>query len=339
MSVKKHPTKAGHYIIDCRPDGYKGTRLRLPFKGSELEAIEFERGIMMANKPTCGKVAPSISDIVPDWLEFYKNNKLENTYKDANTCMKHLLPFFGKYRPNHLTRGLIEQYKTIRLESVKKRTINKELSYLSSMVNWAIENDYANALPFKIKGFPDKQTKAPRPRPLSEKEITAVYNAIEPEYKLIFLLMADAGLRRNEALHLKAEDIFLDEGIIFVRGKGDKQRIMPITSDRLKKHLSEKTDIKGYLSVNPHTGKPFYSLRKALLRAAETAKISKSVHHHVLRHSFGTNATIAGVDLKAVQHMMGHESPDTTAIYQHIAADYLKDQAKKMNVDKTGQAK
>lgn len=337
MSVKKHPKKKGHYIIDCRPDGYKGTRLRLPFKGSELDALELERDLMMSNKPASGKVAPSITDIVPYWMEFYKNNKLANTYADANTCMKHLLPFFGKYRPNHLTRTLIEQYKTIRLESVKKRTINKELSYLSSMVNWAIENEYANALPFKIKGFPAKQTKAPRPRPLSQKEITAVYNAIEPVYKLIFLLMADAGLRRNEALHLSAEDVFLDEGIIFIRGKGDKQRIMPITTDRLKKHLAEKEGVTGFLSVNPSTEKPYYSIRKALLRAAKQAKISKSVHHHVLRHSFGTNATVAGIDLKAVQAMMGHESPDTTAIYQHIAADYLKEQAAKMNVDKTGQ--
>jgi integrase/recombinase XerD len=103
--------------------------------------------------------------------------------------------------------------------------------------------------------------------------------------------------------------------------------------------LEQRHDVRGYLSLNPQTKRPYYSIRKALLRAAKNAKVAKSVYHHILRHSFGTLATVAGVDLKAVQIMMGHESPDTTAMYQHLAADYLKEQAKKMNVDKTGQAK
>ena len=338
MSVKKHPSKNGHYIIDCRPDGYKGTRLRLPFKGAEAEAKIFEKEMMRANRPP-SKVAPTISEIVPDWLDYYKNNRLHTTFLDAIASLKHLQPFFGKYRPNYLTRGLIEQYKTLRLESVKKRTINKELSYLSSMITWAVENDYANTLSFNIKGFPAKQTKAAKPRPLSQKEITAIFEVIEPEYKLIFLLMADVGLRRNEALHLRGSDVLLDEGIFFIKGKGGKERIVPIATDRLRSQLEERKGARGYLSLNPHTQKPYYSIRKALMRAAKSAKVAKSVCHHVLRHSFGTLATVAGVDLKAVQIMMGHESPDTTAMYQHLAADYLKEQAKKMNVDKTGQAK
>jgi len=107
----------------------------------------------------------------------------------------------------------------------------------------------------------------------------------------------------------------------------------------LRTLLEEKKNTRGYLSINPRTKKPYYAIRKALFRAAKNAKLGKSVHHHILRHSFGTNATISGVDLKAVQIMMGHESPDTTAMYQHLAADYLKDQAKKMNMDKTGQQK
>ena len=93
----------------------------------------------------------------------------------------------------------IPGYKSHRLETVSKRTTSKELSYLSSMMTWAEENDLCNPLPFKIKGFPKRQTRPPRPRPLSPEEITALYEAIEPEYKLILLLLADAGLRKSEA--------------------------------------------------------------------------------------------------------------------------------------------
>ncbi len=143
--------------------------------------------------------------------------------------------------------------------------------------------------------------------------------------------MADTGMRRNEALTLTREQVEFENGIIFVIGKGSKERIVPITTDRLMMELRAKEQVKGWLSVNPLTKRPYLTIRKALIRAAEQAGLGKHLYHHLLRHSFGTNATAAHLDLSSLQSIMGHSSPSTTGMYQHLAAEYLHQQGRKLN--------
>jgi len=59
--------------------------------------------------------------------------------------------------------------------------------------------------------------------------------------------------------------------------------------------------------------------------------VKKHVYHHLLRHSFGTAATVSGYDLSALQSIMGHSSPNTTGIYQHMVGEYLRVQGRKLN--------
>ena len=73
------------------------------------------------------------------------------------------------------------------------------------------------------------------------------------------------------------------------------------------------------------------TIRKALLRAAKAAGVDKHLYHHLLRHTFGTQATTAGYDLSALQSIMGHASVATTGIYQHLAGEYLRTQGRKLN--------
>ena len=150
--------------------------------------------------------------------------------------------------------------------------------------------------------------------------------------------MADAGLRRNEALQLKAKDVDVEQGVIFILGKGSKERVVPIFTDRLRKELTLKLEsinptknANKYLTFNSMTGKPYITIRKALLRAVKEAEIDKHVSHHLLRHSFGTNATIAGMSQKSLQLSMGHSSVVTTGIYQHLSAEYLRAEGAKFN--------
>ncbi|MCP4340807.1 MAG: tyrosine-type recombinase/integrase, partial [Desulfobulbaceae bacterium] len=106
----------------------------------------------------------------------------------------------------------------------------------------------------------------PKPRPLMPAQITAIYEAIEPEFKLVFLLMAYCGLRRNEAMHLIREQVELDSGVILVTGKGRKERIVRITTYRLMAELLKRKETKGWLTINPSTKRPYLNIRKALLR-------------------------------------------------------------------------
>lgn len=335
MSVRPHPKYQGTWIIDCRPDGYTGKRVRQEVEvATREEAEDIEKTIMRRHVEDKGPVtARTMAAIFPSYLDYYRANRAASSAKDLQSCWENWLkPFFGKLQPKVLTRQLIEAYKASRVKTgVKHRTVTKEVSYFSAFVNWAAENDYCDPVPFQVKGFGRKQTAPPKPRPLTQDQITAILQMIEPEYRLIYLLMADAGLRVTEAITLQRSSIEFDHGVMFLTGKGNKERIVPITTDRLWQELEKKKGTEGYLSVNPKTQKPYYDIKKALERAAKKAGIEKHVYHHLLRHSFGTNATRANYSQNALQLIMGHSSPHTTAMYQHLAAEDLRREGRKLN--------
>lgn len=347
MAVNPHPSKKGIWIIDYRPQGKKGRRVRLPFEGSEPAARTWEAELRKQHRETAApRLNPAIAEIIPDFITHYKNDHLPQTVSSVQRVLKILLPFFGKLQFTALTQTIIESYKSKRLtDGVKKRTVNKELAYLSAIVRWATEMRICNPLPSKIKGFPPKQTKAPIPIIPSTGEIQRIIDAFPQRHRGLVLLMYDAGLRSSEARHLRAEDIDIENGIMIVTGKGNKQRIVPITTERLLKELTRRVNEtgSGYLYISPITGRPYNDIRTAIDNAAKRAGVGKHVYPHLFRHSHGTHAMASGVTLRALQGAMGHSSSQVTELYTHLAADYLRSEMGKfggsLKVPDTGDAK
>lgn len=305
----------------------------MQFEGTRKQAEEFELLTMGRDDTPHRATSLPCSEIYPQWIVWYKANRAAASAEAVETAWRlHLNSFFGKMKLISITRQVIEEYKRMRVVAgVKPRTVNKELNFLSGMLRWAEENELCPGLAFIIRGFPERMIKSPRPKPLTQDEITRVYEVIEDDYRLIFLLMADAGLRVSEARLLKREDLDYERGYMVVVGKGNKERVVPITTDRLARELEKHRDTYGYLSVSLVTGKPYLKVSYQISRAARRAGIERHVHPHLLRHSFGTNGTIAGLDLSALQAIMGHSSPNTTGIYQHLAGEYIRKQGRKMN--------
>ena len=341
MGIKTDPGNPNIHYIDCRPDGYKGRRVREEFHGTRDAAEAYYRALMRQpiSKPQLPK-ALTIKALWPEYIRHCAMEKSKTTLVDLQSCWnRHLAGFFGQLQPKNITKQLIEAYKKKRLSETrwgregerapKPRTINKELAYLSSFLAWAAEFDHCDPLPFRIAKFSRKVTRAPKARPLSPGQVTAIFEEIEPKYQLVYLLMVDAGLRASEALALKREHVELERGLIYVFGKGNKERIVPIITSRLRKLLEERAAVDGYLTVNPATKRPYTSIKKALSRAAAKAGVEKHVYQHLLRHSFGTTAAIAGMSMAAVQDIMGHADPETTKVYQNLAAKYLQEQGLK----------
>jgi len=359
MSIHEVKKKNGEVIPNCwliswYPHGGNGKHERKRFYGTESEAEEYERAVRRINRHELQqKVNPRLVEMTDEWLEAYKNDHSKTTVRDVKNCLRPLMSFFGGLQIPAITPKLIETYKARRLETeivprlknpdqldpdrekkyIKPRTINKELSYLSSLTNWVAENGYASPLPFRIKKFPKKMTEPPQTRiPLPE-EVQAMIDVIEPEYRTIFLLYYDAGCRREEALQLKKEHVRLNHHVLHITGKGNKERMIDIPTDRLYLALKEACEnVKsGYLFINPKTKKPWYSIRKAINRAARTAGIDERVYAHLFRHSHGTHALIAGMDLRAVQGQLGHSTSKTTEKYTHLVPELRKRQASKFN--------
>lgn len=145
------------------------------------------------------------------------------------------------------------------------------------------------------------------------------------------------GLRVSELVDLRLSDVYDDEEYVIVHGKGDKQRLVPISPvalelisnyvDQVRSMLTVKRGSEDVLFLNRRGGKMsrvmiFYIVKEL----CELAGIRKQVSPHTLRHSFATHLLEGGANLRAIQQMLGHESITTTEIYVHIDRTMLRDE-------------
>ena len=143
------------------------------------------------------------------------------------------------------------------------------------------------------------------------------------------------GTRVSELINIKVNDLFFEDEIIRVFGKGSKERLIPVGSsaikwvgEYLKKSrplLMKKSKSENNLFLNSRGSKlSRMGIWKIIDRYVKQAGIEKDVHPHTFRHSFATHLLEGGADLRAVQEMLGHADISTTQIYTHIDRDYIK---------------
>jgi len=332
MSIRRYsPKKAKDGEIFWHIDVGRGKdRMQIAFKGSYEEAASYEidlRSSINVNKSIVSSVS-SINKLIPSFLEWYRHEVADSTYEDINDTINiYIVPIFGKYKLHQLTVSMFDEFKTNCVEKgLKPVTINKHLNYFSSFIKWAVNHGYCKPLSFQLPRFPKKKVTAEPKQPLTEAEIEAIYKHIEVEYRLMFSLMAEHGLRLDEALTLKCTNVDLINESIHVRGKGSKDRFVPIMSDRAESLLRDAIGSrkKGYLMINKKTGQPYTTIWKPLARAARNAGVQRHINHHLLRHTFSTRMAEKGMSPYALQKILGHESIETTMkIYTHIGMDFV----------------
>lgn len=180
------------------------------------------------------------------------------------------------------------------------------------------------------------------PEVLSLSEINRLFEVIDhssPEgqrNRAILETMYGSGLRVSEVISLAISNLFLDVGFIRVRGKGSKERLIPIGHEAIKYIEIYRRQIRNHLTIKPGYEDILFLNRrgKSLSRVwifniiketAAKAGIKKNISPHTLRHSFATHLIEGGADLRAIQEMLGHESITTTEIYTHLDQRYLKE--------------
>ncbi len=178
------------------------------------------------------------------------------------------------------------------------------------------------------------------PEVLSVIEIDSMIGEIDlskPEghrNKAIIETLYGCGLRVSELVNLRLTDIHYNEEFVVVTGKGNKQRLVPVSRKALKEIDIYKQDrnrlpvIKdqNILFLNRRGGRLTRAMIFTIIKElAARAGIRKNISPHTFRHSFATHMIEAGADLRAVQEMLGHESILTTEIYTHIDRSFLRD--------------
>ncbi|WP_297437075.1 site-specific tyrosine recombinase/integron integrase [Thermococcus sp.] len=193
---------------------------------------------------------------------------------------------------------------------------------------------------FRFEGYDDeaeklKPPKVPKslPKSLTKEEVRRLISVIPPTRKrdrLIVLLLYGAGLRVSELCNLKRSNIDFDRSVLLVRGgKGAKDRVVPISRallEEIRSYLESRNDASEYLLVEERrNNKDRISTKTVwyLLRRYGT-KVGLKVTPHMLRHSFATHMLENGVDIRAIQELLGHSNLSTTQIYTKVTVEHLR---------------
>lgn len=224
---------------------------------------------------------------------------------------------------------------------IGERSIARILSGVRSFYKFLVLDGYLEQDPTELLESP--KIGKHLPEVLSVEEINAIEGIIDvstPEGqrdRAAIEMLYSCGLRVSELCNLLLSDLYLDEGFLRVTGKGNKQRLVPI-SERAIRELKSWFAFRNSINIKP--GEEDYvfisaARKKHLSRItvfhnikvyAEQAGIQKTISPHTFRHSFATHLLEGGANLRAIQTMLGHESISTTEIYTHIDRRFLRDQ-------------
>lgn len=223
-------------------------------------------------------------------------------------------------------------------KNLSRTSLARLLSGVRSFFNFLLLTDKIESSPFELIETPKLNRKIPDV--LSYPDILKMFEAIDLSHSLghrnraILEVLYGCGIRASELTELRLGDIFEEEMVIRVVGKGDKQRLTPIavtTMKFLKLYLEQRSALVGSKSVNDYLflNRRGNKLSRVMIfnivrDAARLAGLAVEVHPHTLRHSFATHLMEGGADIRLVQLMLGHESITTTEIYTHTSISELR---------------
>ena len=208
---------------------------------------------------------------------------------------------------------------------LSSRSINRKISSLKSYFNFLIAINKLNVSPLKLHRNLKVDPKIIIP--FNEREMDKVFEIfnnnsgkLDRDFLIIEILYS-TGIRRDELINLKFEDIYFEQGLIKVLGKRNKERLVPVLPNLLSKikKYSSNNSINSYLfkskngkKISPST---IYRIVKKYFRQISS---KNKISPHVLRHSFATHMINNGADINSVKEILGHSSLASTQIYTKI---------------------
>lgn len=267
----------------------------------------------------------------------------KNTISSYRTDLVHFIDHMASKKiddPDRVKRQDIMDYmlglkeKGISSNSISRALVAIKMFYKFLVQERLAKDDVAGVLesPKLVRPLPNVLGMAEVDKLLSAPDLR---DWIGIRDKAALELMYATGMRVSELVELTMEGLNLDVGYIKCRGKGDKERIVPIGraakdaalrySTKVRPKLLKKGSLDNHLFLS-RLGKKIsrVSFWKMIRRNTKLARIKKDITPHTLRHSFATHLLERGADLRVVQEMLGHADISTTQVYTHINKERLK---------------
>lgn len=185
--------------------------------------------------------------------------------------------------------------------------------------------------PLELANIPRPRKKKTLPKVLGREEVRRFLEALPtPKHRAIAFVLYSTGLRVSECARLKVEDIDVELAQIHVRqGKGRKDRyvmLSPVLEGVLAEYMKTERPHDWLFPAGHRRDRPITvrTIQRQISHAARRAGIAMKVTPHVLRHSFATHLLEGGTDIRYIQELLGHETPETTAIYTHVARRHIR---------------
>lgn len=245
--------------------------------------------------------------------------------------------------PKKCSKSTVKRYLYKNLSNKNTRSQARSISALKGFFNYLLFEGKINSSPLNDIESPKIENKLPEV--LTEDEIKRLISSvkIDSEFgqrnKAIIEVLYGTGIRVSELTELKISNIFFNENIIKVTGKGNRERFVPlgkIASIEIKKYLNDREKLKvdskfsDILFLNRYGRQLTRSMIfKVINDSSKNAGIDKKISPHTLRHSYATHLLKNGADLRTIQLILGHESITTTEIYTHLDTFHLEEVLKK----------
>lgn len=262
-------------------------------------------------------------------------NTVEAYRRDLEEFSHFILRSYG-VAPERVEQPMVERFMAWLYEKNRSAASQaRRLSGVKSFYNFLLIND-------RVEHLPTDNVDNPRldrtlPDVLTVDEIDAMLATFDmttakgSRDSAMVEVLYSCGLRVSELTSLKISDLFFGEGYIRIVGKGDKQRLVPISSvarDKIQYYMDFRTPAsrsEATVFLN-NRGKPITRVMvfNIIKQAALMAGIDKQISPHTLRHSYATHLLEGGANIRQVQELLGHESILTTEVYTHVNRKHLR---------------
>ena len=299
-----------------------------------LEQIKTDARHNRLKLPKGRKTHLKFADAVNKYLEKSDVEGGKNTNRKKTHFDLHLVPYFGNQTITNLNNFEIERYKKSRKDTgAKPATINRELATLSHFFNKALEWEWLDIKPCKIKMLKEDNSRMVYlTQGQCKRLLNTAKNDTNPQIYLFILIGLETAMRRMEILTLRIENIRLESQQFYLPKAKAGARVQPITNNvtqYLKKHLATlpKEQVWLFPSIGKLTTKTGYttSIEEPFRRVVKSAGMDpKQITPHTLRHTATTHLVQAGIDIPTVQAITGHKTPSMVNRYAHQNGEHIQ---------------
>lgn len=268
-------------------------------------------------------------NLSPNTIEAYRNDlahleafMMRNNLKLENVTLEQL----------HTFAASLHEY------GITPRSQARVLSGVRSFFRFLVLDGVVESDPTELLKWPSLPEHLPVV--LTLEEIDRIEDSIDlskaegARNRAIIEVLFSCGLRVSELVNMKLSDLYLEDRVLLVRGKGNKERLVPVSNKAiadLKRWFFDRNLMKikpgedDYVFLNRRGAHLTRTMILIMVkRQAEEAGIKKTISPHTFRHSFATALLQGGADLRSIQAMLGHEKIDTTLVYTHISNEQLR---------------